>query len=198
MIEDFLKNVDALWKPMGFEPIPLEIIGSTALLLQTDYVRATKDTDILEIGDLPQILWETLKEMAGKNSTLAKRHRLYIDLVKTGIPFLPPKRLLTPLKELNEALKHFKVSALHPVDVVVSKLKTFRPSDLEDIKAMIDRSLVPPAQLVERFKLAKEQWLMGSRDFELKKYVENLHAIQRDYLFVEETPCDLPEWLSVS
>lgn len=94
---------------------------------------------------------------------------------------------------LGKGLKYFRIEALDPVDVVVSKLKTFRSGDLDDIRAMVERNLVDPKRLVERFEAAKEPWLLGSRDIELPQYIQNLHTIQRDYLFVPETPIELPD-----
>lgn len=195
MIEEFLAKIEERWQPTGEEPIPLRIIGSFALFLQTDYVRGTKDADILEINDLPKKVWEQLETIAGKGSDLARSHRLYIDLVGPGFPFLPPRPLLNPLKAQSERLKYFRLQVLDPVDVVVSKLKTFRASDLDDIRAMVIRHLLSPTLLVERFELAKDHWLLGSRAPELREYIENLHTVQRDYLLVPETPIALPDWL---
>lgn len=43
LIREFLSEIDAHWKPIGAVPIRLRIIGSAALMLQTDYQRGTKD-----------------------------------------------------------------------------------------------------------------------------------------------------------
>lgn len=195
MIEEFINKIEKKWHPMGQEPILLSIIGSTALFLQTNYIRGTKDTDILEVSELPKEVWEQLRLIGGKDSDLAKAYRFYIDLVGPGLPFLPPRPLFHLVETLNSKLKFFRFQALDPVDVVVSKLKTFRPSDLDDIRAMADRHLINPARLVERFECAKEHWLMGSRAHELRDYIKNLHTVQRDYLMDKETPIFLPRWL---
>lgn len=195
MIEKFLTAIEEEWEPTGDEPILLKFIGSSALFLQTDYIRGTKDADILEIDILSKEIFVQLKDIAGKHTRLANAHRLYIDLVTPGFPFLPPRPLFHPSTGLSGRLKYFHVEALDPLDVVVSKLKPFRPGDLDDIRAMVKRNLVDPARLVERFELAKEHWLLGSRAPELPDYIQNLHAIQRDYLFVPETPIELPDWL---
>lgn len=47
-VKGFFQEIDRLWTPMGTEKIPLRVIGSGALLMQTDYVRGTKDGDVLE------------------------------------------------------------------------------------------------------------------------------------------------------
>jgi hypothetical protein len=195
MIENLITKIEEQWKPTGEEPFLLRIIGSSALFLQTDYVRGTKDADILEINNLSPKIWEQLNLIAGKGTYLAKTQHLYIDLVSPGLPFLPPQPLFHPLKILSEKFHYFQLQALDPIDVIISKLKTFRPSDIDDIRAMAKRHLLNPSLLVERFELAKDHWLLGSRAPELKYYIENLHTIQRDYLFVKETPIELPDWL---
>ena len=48
LIKEFLTEIDAKWKPIGGEPILLQVIGSAALMLQCDYERGTKDGDVLE------------------------------------------------------------------------------------------------------------------------------------------------------
>jgi hypothetical protein len=77
----------------------------------------------------------------------------------------------------------------------VSKLKPYRAQDVDDIREMVKRRLIEPNKLLERFKLAKEAWLNDSRAVDLKKYIDNLHEIQREFLQVEETSIDLPSWL---
>lgn len=195
MIEEFILEIDKRWKTTAHEPIPLHIIGSAALLLQMDYSRGTKDADVLEIEELPENVSEQLKTLAGKDSQLAGRYHLYIDLVAAAIPFLPQSPLFHALDTLNDSIKSFRILTLDPLDVVISKLKTFRPGDLDDIRAVVDANLLDPKELVERFQSAKEQWLMDARSSALKQYIENLHTIQRDYLHVDETPIDLPGWI---
>jgi len=46
-VEAFLRELDAAWHHPG-PKIPLRIIGSTALMLQTSYQRGTKDSEVLE------------------------------------------------------------------------------------------------------------------------------------------------------
>ena len=45
-IERFLLDIDAKW-PSGGPKIALRVLGSTALMLQTSYLRGTKDSDVL-------------------------------------------------------------------------------------------------------------------------------------------------------
>lgn len=191
MIKEFFLDLDRNWKTEGSEPILLRVLGSTSLFLQCDYERGTKDSDILEIHEIDKEIFEKLKKLAGKDTRLAVKHGIYLDVVSPGLAFLPPKSLWKSFEKLT----NFHIELLEVVDVVVSKLRRFNTNDIKDIKEMTDRNLVDPTQLVHQFELAKEQWLLGSRAHELPKIIENLHTVQRDFLLTEETPVELPDWL---
>ncbi len=115
--------------------------------------------------------------------------------MRNGIPFLPHVPLWHPVPDLNASLRRFEVLALDVVDVVVSKLKPFRPTDIDDIDAMIDRGLVPHDRLVERFRGAVDELVGDARASELPTYVDHLHRVERDMLGVAETEIELPSWV---
>lgn len=194
MIKEFFKEIDNFWKPIGEEPIELSTIGSTALFLQSSYSRGTKDSDILESKNLSPHIPEKLEKLAGIGSRLAQKHKMYLDIVKSALTFLPAKPLFHPI-DANLKLTHFRIRVLDVVDVVVSKLKTFRAQDVDDIHSMVKLKLVDRGRLVDRFKLAMDRWLLDSRALDLPVYIENLHAVERDFLRVDETPIELPRWI---
>lgn len=196
MIEEFLIELDQNWKTSSKELIRLPIIGSAALFLQCDYSRGTKDSDVLQVGQLTaDEVVAALEKIAGSGSVLAKRHRVYLDIVAQSIPFLPHPPRFHVLENLNHQLHHFKVEVLDMVDVVVSKLKPFRAQDVDDIRYLADRGLIESSELVSRFEAAVAYWSMDARATQLPKYVENLHVVQRDLLGVEETVIELPRWI---
>ncbi len=193
MIKEFFQRLDEAWRPLGAEPILLQVIGSAALFLQCDYERGTKDSDILEIEEIPE--GKELLELAGEGTAFAAKHRMYLQSVRKGFPFLPPQPVFHSLDSFNACLKNFKITALDIVDLVVSKLMPFRAQDQDDIQAVVKLGLVDPEKLLERFLLAKEQWLMDARARDLPGCVENLNTVQRDYLLVSETTIDLPAYI---
>ena len=85
----FLADLDRAWTPLVEGRQQLPIIGAGALMLQTDYERGTKDGDVLQTAAISEPVKERLLAIAGKDSDLHKRHRLYIDVVSGGLPFLP-------------------------------------------------------------------------------------------------------------
>lgn len=194
-IDAFFQEIDRAWPERPAEKIELRLLGSTALMLQTDYARGTKDGDVLDTAILTGETKERLLAMAGKKTMLHARHLIYLDIVENGLPFLPRPPQWHPLPELNASLRTFEISVLDVVDVVVSKLKRFHADDQSDVGAMIDRDLVTHARLVSRFRSAVEVFSMDARAYDLPRYVRNLHRVERDMLGVPETEIDLPEWI---
>jgi hypothetical protein len=194
-ISEFLTDIDRRWAPPAPVKVHLPIIGSAALMLQADYERGTKDSDVLETSELAGATGERLQRVAGKGSDLHTRWRMYLEIVGSGLPFLPQSPTWHDLGELNAGLRHFSVSALDVVDVVVSKLKRFNANDVSDIAAMVERDLVPHDDLILRFRSAVEIYSMDSRADELPTYVRNLNRVERDLFGLRPTEIELPHWV---
>jgi hypothetical protein len=69
-IEAFFREIDARWTARHVTRIRLPIIGSAALLLQTDYERGTKDGDVLRTPSLSADAQEQLLALAGRGTRL--------------------------------------------------------------------------------------------------------------------------------
>jgi hypothetical protein len=164
-------------------------------MLQTGSARGTKDSDILETSAITLEIGRELLALAGKESKLAVKYRLYLDLVKEAIPFLPPKPVFIPVASMNK-LKHFEVMALDVVDVAISKLKRFNSNDAADIRAMAEKGLIVPGKFASRFQLAVDAYSLDARAEDIPKYIKNLHTVERDFLEVRESEVILPGWLS--
>jgi hypothetical protein len=196
-ISEFLKEIDRRWTARANDPpkILLRIIGSAALMLQTGYERGTKDSDVLETASMTADIKERLTVLAGAGTELHDRHKIYVDIVSPGLPFLPQAPLCHPLADLNRELARFDVEVLDIIDTVVSKLKRFNANDISDIQAMANMGLVNHPTFIERFRSAVDVFSMDARADDLPDYVKNLHRIERDHLLVAETPIELPHWI---
>jgi hypothetical protein len=189
-IRAFFTELDGLWD--GDARITLPLFGSSALMVQTDYQRPTKDSDIFETADHTPEIQQRLKDLAGPGTKLHRRHRLYLEIVANGIPFLPHVPSWHPL---GLSLRWFNVTALDVVDVVVSKLARFDARDRGDVDAMVQRGLVPHERFVLRFRDAVDERSTDARSADLPRYIENFHSVERDMLGVGETEIDLPPWI---
>jgi hypothetical protein len=195
MIEPLFRDIDDRWKASSSTKVRLRIIGSTALMLQSDYARGTKDSDVLETTHVNAEVRNQLRALAGMGTALHARHFLYVDIVAAALPFLPQRPRCHELAALSASLGHFELEVLDIVDVVVSKLKRFNANDFSDIEAMVDRGLVRHDALVERFKDAVDAFQMDARAEDLPMCVANLHVVERDMLIVPETNIELPPWI---
>ena len=194
-IRNLILELDRLWPTERGEKVLLRIIGSAALMLQTPYERATKDGDILEIASLTPEVKNQLLRLAGKDSTLHKKHRVYLEFVGPGFPFLPRQPQFHPVQDLNASLGHFTVEVLDAADVVVSKLARFHADDARDIEAMIDLERFDHTRLLERFTSAIDGFAGDARAATLPRYIRNFHRVERDWFQVSETSIELPPWI---
>jgi hypothetical protein len=190
-IKALLSELDAVWTPLGGEPITLQVVGSAALMLQAAYERGTKDGDILESREPSEAVSRRLLELAGRGTDLHKRLRMHLDIVARGLMFLPPSPVFHPVAGLT--LRHFSVEALDITEVVLSKLKRFHRDDADDIRAMAARGLVDHPRLILRFKAAVERYALDARAEDLPRYLKNLHAVERDFLGLSPTAVELPD-----
>ena len=97
-IEKFFREIDRLWESDRENKIPLQVIESGTLLLQTGYNRTTKDGDVLETLEVTPDIKENLTKLAGRGTPLHKRTGLYLDIVLSGLPFLPQEARFHPLR----------------------------------------------------------------------------------------------------
>lgn len=194
-VEAFLRDLDRSLGTAFQQPCRLTIIGSTALMLQADYTRGTKDSDVLETAGLDTAAREALLRLGGRGSALHARHQLYLDLVRRGLLFLPQAPRIHPLPALNRDLGILVLDALDVADVVVSKLVRFHTDDLSDIQAMVVRGLVDHADLLDRFRAAVDAFSMDARAEDLPKTLAHLHRVERDCFGAGPTDIELPGWI---
>ena len=195
VVEEFFLEIDRQWPREPATKIRLSVIGCGALLLQADYERGTKDSDVFETADLLDDTKQHLVRIAGVGTEVHRRRKLYIDIVANGLPFLPHVPVWRPVPSLNAVLERLDVVVLDVVDVVVSKLKRYHANDQSDIDAMIDLGLVSHDRLLERFRAAVDELSGDARAQDLSKYVAHLQRVERDMLGVAESEIELPSWI---
>lgn len=193
LVEQFFAEIDSKW-PTSDTKQQLRIIGSGALMLQTTYQRGTNDGDIFET-QLPAEAKDRLLELAGRGTVIHAKRSMYVDIVANGIPFLPRPATWHAVPKLSSLLSRLEILALDVIDVVVCKLKPFRPRDIGDIAAMIDRGLVRHELLVERFKSAADEFAYGAYAQAIPTYLKNLNQVERDLFGVAESEIELPSWI---
>jgi hypothetical protein len=62
---------------------------------------------------------------------------------------------------------------------------------------MVERMKVDAEVLAERFEMAVDGFLMDARAVDLPQYLRNLNRVEREFLLVQETQVEFPDWLDV-
>lgn len=192
--ETFLQDLDRLYahqKPAGATKVGLRILGSVALMIQTDYVRGTKDGDVLESVLINQTLKQALLGLGGKGTALANRNGIYLDFVASGILFLPHASVFYPLLELSAALSCFNIEVMDITDACVTKLKRFNGNDQADLAAMVRLGKLDHAPFLGRFLSAIDHCRGQAFSDDYPKIVERFHQVERDVFLMPETHIDL-------
>lgn len=83
LIHEFFRELDAGWGTPPPAKVCLRVIGSSALMLQTDYARGTKDSDVLETNDLTDNVKSRLLAAGGMGSRLHTKYAMYLELVSS-------------------------------------------------------------------------------------------------------------------
>jgi hypothetical protein len=85
-VDEFFRELDARWGEARPAKIHLRIIGSSALMLQTNYERRTKDSDVLETNDLTANVKKRMLDLGGLGT--GSRSRILIVRAE-GLPSCP-------------------------------------------------------------------------------------------------------------
>jgi hypothetical protein len=125
--KEFLQDLDEQLT----ENCHLPIIGGFAVSLVYGIGRSTVDIDVLEAA--PPHLHQILVELGGQGSDSARRHKVYLDIVGSGVAN-PPYEYESRLRPLYEgAYKHLSLSVMDPYDVALTKLTRDSDKDVQDV-----------------------------------------------------------------
>ncbi len=192
--EIFLQDLDRLYiaqRPAEAPKVRLRILGSMALMIQADYIRGTKDGDVLESAPIHRGIKSELLALGGKGTGLANRHGIYLDIVPSGILFMPSAVTYRPLLEFSSALSCFEVEVMDITDACVTKLKRFNGNDQADLAAMVQFQKLDHDHFLDRFLSAIDHCRGQAFADDYPKFVEHFHQVERDIFLVPETPVDL-------
>ena len=123
--KEFLQDIDRQLT----EDCRLAVFGGFAVTQEYGLSRETNDIDVLDI--VPQGLVSTLTAVAGKESMLAKRYKVYLDVVVMANPPFHYESRLRPMYE--GAFTHLQLLVMDPYDVALTKLKRDSDKDFQDV-----------------------------------------------------------------
>lgn len=128
------------------EPVELHCVGGFVLTTVYGIPRTTADLDYIDV--VPLQAMEELERVAGRDSDLAKKHKVFLQFV--GLSDYPEdyKSRLIPL---SLGLKKLTLLTFEPYDLLLSKLTRNSPKDMEDVRALVKTLGLKFSALLKRF-----------------------------------------------
>ena len=131
--------------------------------------RPTVDVDILAV--VPNDESASLMQKAGKNSELAKKHKVYLDFVTVCTP---PEDYESRLSEMFPgAYKNLRLFALDPYDLALAKLGRNNERDREDVSRLAQKIPFDLDVLKKRYEKELRVYVNEAReDLTLQLWIE--------------------------
>lgn len=156
---EFLKEVDRQLA----EAVQLHCLGGFVLAACYGLPRPTDDLDYISV--LPPAGAQALEAVAGRQSKLAKKYRLYLQHVTIAdVPEDYEGRVTEILRGRFSCLRFF---ALEAHDLVLAKLMRNHPVDLEDAKHLAKSGVLDPKLLRERYEQELRPYLVNQERHDL-------------------------------
>jgi hypothetical protein len=156
---EFLKEVDVLLSGQ----VQLHCLGGFVVMACYGLNRPTSDVDYISV--VPTSEQEYLEEIAGRESKLAKKYKVYVQRVGvTNHPHDYDQRLS---EMFPGRFRNLRMFALDPYDLILSKLERNSPKDAEDVEYLARNLHLDQGILRERYKnelrpyLSREGWHDG-------------------------------------
>jgi hypothetical protein len=163
-IRKFLHELDVALIPFANgQRWDVYLIGRAALVLQHHAPFATKDVDFVRLS---APLEAKAAELFGKNSAKAQELDFYLEFVPDGLPPLPGG-FQTRSTQVNGEWQVIRPWVLEPNDLAVTKMKSFRPQDRQDLQFLCDEGVLQADKLRESMNKAW-MWTTGKDGDDLR------------------------------
>ncbi len=126
----------------------LHCLGGFVLAEHYGLLRPTADVDIIEARGSTDL--RTLQTIGGKGSTLAQRHKVYLDIVTVAT--VPEDYELRLVDLCPGAFMHLRLKAFERHDLALAKLARNADHDREDVKRLALGPGLDCALLRERYQ----------------------------------------------
>jgi len=178
LIRIFLQRIDdrLVLQAQAGERLDLYHIGRSALVLHYGFALSTQDFDIVEQHASPLEI-KLIAEFK-KGTPAARELGLYIDPVPAGVPPLPGgyRQRCT---EVRGPWRVLRLWQLEVHDLAVTKLKSFRTNDRQDLRQLCDRGLIAKDKLRQALGEAYQFSLPGKDDADDPDRVKAFQHLER-------------------
>jgi len=150
---NFLEAVDKKLEA----PVTLHCIGGFVVEAVYGIPRKTGDLDYIRVD--PRGAFQFLDEIAGVQSELAQRHKLYLQKVSVhDYPDGYEKRL----RKLDLGLKMLQLFVPDPYDLILTKLARNFGKDREDVKALAQLQNLRFSIFSKRYEEEMKPWIANA------------------------------------
>jgi len=165
---EFLADVDRSL-PAAVE---LHCVGGFVLAAVYGIPRTTNDLDYISAD--PSQARQDLERIAGRNSDLARKHKLFLQMV--GVADYP-ENYASRLMTLTLGLKKLTLRILEPHDLLLSKLTRNNPKDMQDAQALARKLDLNFEVMVQRFRtemswVPRREWHEQTLEVVWKEYFD--------------------------
>jgi len=137
--------------------VELHCLGGFVLTTLYGVPRVTYDIDFTEL--IPKSYFNSFQALAGQESELAKKHKVYCQAV--GVAQYPDSYEERLIDMFPGAFRNLRLRALEVHDVVLAKLARAKGVDLEDVRFLALAGRLDPAVLKERYVRELRPYLIG-------------------------------------
>lgn len=168
----FLHELDTLVEG----PTELHCIGGFVIAELYDFTRVTADVDVIQVrGGNPA----KLADLAGRDSELHRRHKVYLDIVT--VASVPEKYEDRLINLLPGEFGNLQLRAFEPHDLVLAKLPRNIDRDREDVKRLAAGPGLDPSVLKQRYE-TELRYQLGRperEDLTLDLWIEMIREVQQ-------------------
>jgi len=151
----FFDELDCLLE----EPVQLHCVGGFVLTTVYQLPRVTGDCDyVAALGG-----WTHLETLAGPNSPLHKKHKVYLQRVSVTTM---PENYQSRLSELFPTrFKRFRIFVPDVYDLILSKVERNSPKDNEDVQYLVRTVPLESAVLRDRYREEQRPYFLSRHDW---------------------------------
>lgn len=157
-------------------PVELHCLGGFVLLARYGSPRPTYDVDF--IASIPRDAPSQLLSWAGKDTPLSQKHGLYLEQVTIG---LYPDSYDERLVDLITPLRHLRLRALEPHDLILAKIGRNSLKDRHDLHFLAGKGLLDASVLEARYHKELRPYLLVPErdDLTLRLWLEEVRDVRR-------------------
>ena len=151
--------------------VELHCVGGFVLTAVHGIPRTTADLDY--ISAVPHEFTEDIDKIAGRNSPLALKHKVFLQAVGGVSDY--PEDYESRLTTLPLGLTRLILRILEPYDLLLSKLTRNSPKDMQDVRALVQKLNLNFDVLKKRFQV-EMSWVANR-----ERHKQTLDGFWKDY-----------------